>query len=287
MIPIPVSRMRTSSRAGVLFGREPDVPARRREFHSVVEHIGKHLHEPRAVTVDTNRRRGQLHLHRVPRCRGECRDRFDGGGHQRREVERFTTQLDFVGRDTGHVQQVVDESHELPDLTLDHLSSVFRDRASAVNFQGLQREPYRCQRVPELVREHREEFVLALILLLEFGGTVTNPQLQLSIQRFRVVFGSLQTVDEIVVVKSQLERGVNRQMESPACQDSRDSKHRTQQSHHQMAFISHTSQAKGGENTRRDQEREERLRPRRQSRRTTEHDSAHCEYQENLIQRPG
>ena len=133
--------------AGVLFGGEPDVPARRREFHSVVEHIGKHLHEPRAVAVDTNRRRGQLYLHRVPRCRGECRDRFDGGGHQLREVERFTAQLDFVDRDTGDVQEVVDESHELPDLTLDHLSSVFRERASAVNFQDLQREPYRCQRV--------------------------------------------------------------------------------------------------------------------------------------------
>ena len=165
MIPIPVSRMRTRAVLECCFGSEPDVSARRREFHSVVENICKDLHEPRAVTVDTNRRGGQLHIHRVPRCRGECRDRFDGGGHQRREVERFTTQLDFVGRDTGHVQQVVDESHELPDLTLDHVSSACRDRASIVNFQGLQREPYRCQRVPELVREHREEFVLALILL--------------------------------------------------------------------------------------------------------------------------
>ena len=93
------------------------------------------------------------------------------------------------------------------------------------------------------MREHREEFVLALILLLEFGGTVANPQLQLSIERVGVAFGSLQTVDEIDVVNSQPERGVNRQMESPACQDSRDGKHRTQQSHQQMAFVSHTSEA--------------------------------------------
>jgi hypothetical protein len=129
----------------------------------LLRNICKDLHEPRAVTVDTNWRGGQLHIHRVPRCRGERRDRFDGGGHQRREVERFTTQLDFVGRDTGHVQQVVDESYELPDLTLDHVSSACRDRASVVDFQGLQRGPYRCQRVPELVRASR--VVLALILL--------------------------------------------------------------------------------------------------------------------------
>ena len=230
-------------RRGLLVGGEPDVPARRREFHRVVENVRKDLHEPRAVTVDTNRRGGQPHIHRVPRRGGECRDRFDRGGHQRREVERFTTQLDFVGRDPGHVQQVIDESHELPDLTLDHVTRACRGRGRAVDLQGLQREPYRCQRVPELVRERREEFVLALILLFEFGGTVTNPQLQLSIQRFRVVLGSLQILDEILVVKSQPERGFNRPMESPARHDRRDSKNRTQQSHHQMVFITHARQA--------------------------------------------
>ena len=124
-------------------------------------------------------------------------------------------QLNLVGGNTGHVQQVVDEPHELRDLAVDHLTSPCRRRRRAVNLQGLQREPYRRERVPELVRQRREEFVLALILRFELGRTVTNPELQLSIQCFRAVLRGLQAFDEIPVLKSQPERGFDRPVESP------------------------------------------------------------------------
>jgi hypothetical protein len=213
------------------------VATRWREFHRVVEHICKNLHEPRAITVDLNRRRRPLRVQRVTRGRCERGNGFDRGRHQTREVQRFTTQLDFVGRDTRHIEEVVDESYELPDLTVDHIAGACRSRRRGIDLQGLQREPDRCEWVPELVRERREKFVLAVIRFDQLRGAVTNPEFKVSIQRFSIVLGSLETLDEILIVNSQLERGFNRPVESPGRHDGRDSEHCAQKPHHQVVFI--------------------------------------------------
>ena len=175
---------------GLLVGGEPDVPATRRELHRVVQDIGEDLHQPRAITVDKNWTRGQRCVQCLTRRRGERRDGFGRGRHQAGEVERFATQLDSVGGDPGHIQEIIDEAHELFDLTLDHIAGTGRSGRRGVELEGLQRKPYRCQRVPELVRERREELVLALIGFSQLGRAIADPELQVPVQRFRLVLGS-------------------------------------------------------------------------------------------------
>ena len=51
-------------------GGEPDAAAWGRELHGVVQNIREDLVEPRAITVDPNRRGRRLHVHRLPGGRG-------------------------------------------------------------------------------------------------------------------------------------------------------------------------------------------------------------------------
>ena len=51
---------------------------------------------------------------------------------RRAEFVRFTTQLDLIGRDPGDIQEVIDESHELPNLTVNHFTGACRIRRRGV-----------------------------------------------------------------------------------------------------------------------------------------------------------
>ena len=168
---------------GLLVRGEPDVAAARRELHRVVEDVRKDLHEPRR------------HHHRresasTARCtssvllrRGRQRhDGFDRRRHQPREVVRFTTQLNLVGRDPRHIQEVVDEPHELPDLAIDHVTGACRRRRRGAALQALECEPDGCERIAELVGERGQKLVLSLIRFDQFGGPVADPG---SSSRFR------------------------------------------------------------------------------------------------------
>jgi hypothetical protein len=75
-------------------------------------------------------------------------------------------------------------------------------------------EPNGRERISELVRQRRQKFVLTQVGFHESGCTVTNPLFQLAVQSFCVVLGSLQTLDEIVIVASQPEGGFNHAMVS-------------------------------------------------------------------------
>ena len=119
------------SLSGLLVRGEPDLPATRRELHRIVENVRKDLHEPRAVTVDTNRRRRHTHVQLLVRGRRERHDGLDGSGHQALEFVRFTTQVDLIGSDPGHIQEVIDEPHELPNLTVNHFTGPRRARQAA------------------------------------------------------------------------------------------------------------------------------------------------------------
>ena len=74
-----------------------------------------------------------------------------------------------------------------------------RRRRRRIALQAFEREPYRGERIPELVGERRQELVFALIRFQQFGGPVTDPKLQFPIQRVGIVLGLLQTLDEILV----------------------------------------------------------------------------------------
>src|SRR4029450_3937285 len=122
--------------------------------------------------------------------------------------------MDLIGRDPGDIQEVIDQWHELANLTVNHFTSACHTRRRGVGLQSFECEPNRCERVSEFVRKRREEFVLTLVRFDELGGSVTHAQFQISIQGFSLVLRSPETLYEIVIVESQSERGFDHQMES-------------------------------------------------------------------------
>ena len=222
---------------GLLVRSKPDMPPARRELHRIVEDIRKDLHEARAIAINMDRRRRQAHVQCLLRRRGERHDGFDSSLHQVCELVRLTTQLDLVGSDPRDIQEVVNESHELLHLTLNDVTGVCRSRRRCAELQTLKCEPNRCERISEFVRERCQKFVLTLIGFHEFGRTVTNPLFQLAVQCFSLVLGSLETLDEILIVEAQLERGFNHAMESPRRRKRRSGEDGGQGSHHQVGLI--------------------------------------------------
>ena len=88
---------------------------------------------------------------------------------------RFALERNLAGRDSRHVQQVVDQADHVADLTLHHPAHAL-DRTHGVAAAPNQFEAgsYRRERISQLVRQHRQELVFARIgfpqLLLGAGA---------------------------------------------------------------------------------------------------------------------
>ena len=146
--------------------------------------------------------------------------------HQLSQIVRFTTQLDLVGGDARHVEQIVDEAHQLSDLAFDDVTCVCRRGQRRAALERLEREADRGERIAELVGERRQELVLALIRFEQFGGPVSDAKLQLAVERVAMVLGLPQALDQVLVREAQPERGLDREMEAPGCEDRGDREHR-------------------------------------------------------------
>ena len=89
---------------------------------------------------------------------------LDRPRHHHRGVQASFLQVDLTGRDPRDIEQVVDESHKVMELTF---GDVICGLAVMVG-QSRQTEESECvaesrERIPELVREHGEELVLASV----------------------------------------------------------------------------------------------------------------------------
>jgi hypothetical protein len=111
--------------------------------------------------------------------------------------------VDFVGRDPGHIQEVIDEPYELSNLPVKHFVGACRTRRRRAGLETLDCEPNRCERVSEFVRKRREKFVFPLIGFHELGGSITHAELQFSIQAFGVVLRGLEILYELMILESQ------------------------------------------------------------------------------------
>ena len=56
------------------------------------------------------------------------------------------------------------------------------------------------------MRKRCQELVFPLIGLGESGGSIIHTLFELTVQRFGLVLGSLEILDEVLVVESQFER---------------------------------------------------------------------------------
>ena len=94
--------------------------------------------------------------------------RLDRLRHHARELERLLGEGDLAARHPRDVEQIVDEPHEVLGLAQDHLPLV-RRRHVAAQLHELGGGEDGRQRVAELVRQQRQEFVLAAIGLAQRG----------------------------------------------------------------------------------------------------------------------
>ena len=87
-----------------------------------------------------------------------------GPGDERRKFRGLALQPNLPRRDPRHVEQIVNQAHEQHQLLL-HLLADFLDdlRRVARDPNQLQARTQRRERIAQLVRQRREELVLASI----------------------------------------------------------------------------------------------------------------------------
>ena len=92
--------------------------------------------------------------------------RLDRARHDRVDLDRLEAQADLAPRDARDVQQVVDQARELVDLPVDDVARPLQPLRRRRRFarRRLGRVADRRQRVAQLVRQHRQELVLAASL---------------------------------------------------------------------------------------------------------------------------
>ena len=91
--------------------------------------------------------------------------------HDRPELGPLFAEFDLAARDPAHVEQVVDKPRQLPDLTLHD----FRRRAQRIapvpgKPEGSRGVADRRERIAQLMRQHREELVLATVGIRQIRG---------------------------------------------------------------------------------------------------------------------
>ena len=136
-----------------------DAAARAGELGGVGEQVADHLRQPHRIAVDPQRLLGHRQ-HRRRRPASHRRLRLLEGAHGNvAQVDSLSVQLDLAGGDARDIEQVVDESRQVPDLALDDVPLRRGDSALPARHQ-LERGDDRRQRVAQLVAEHGQEFVL-------------------------------------------------------------------------------------------------------------------------------
>ena len=184
-IPTPVSRMRTTASSDCWSAVNQICPPRGVNFTALFRIFAKTCTSRVASPLTRTEAARQIHVQFVLGGPRERHDRFDGRRHQAARRVGLPAQVDLVGGDAGDIEEVVDKSHELSDLALNDLMRARRHGRRRTGLETFQRKANRRERVPELVRQRRQELVLPLIRLLQLGRPFLDAELQVAIQRRR------------------------------------------------------------------------------------------------------
>jgi hypothetical protein len=97
----------------------------------------------------------------------------------RHGVERdpLLAQVELAAIDAADVEQVVDEARQLGDLPLHHVDGLLGQRGAGLRLQQREAIAQRRERIPELVRQHREELALVRVGPLQLRGTLAQFEL--------------------------------------------------------------------------------------------------------------
>ena len=145
-----------------------DRAAGARVLRGVVQQVAEHLDQARRIGVDEDRAAGAGHREPLRPLRHERPADLDGPLDDRREIEHLPAQRDLPLAHARDVEQVVEQPLHVPDLPPDHLAGHRRGlgvvRGQAEDLDGAEDGRHG---IAQLVRQHRQEFVLAPIGLLQ------------------------------------------------------------------------------------------------------------------------
>ena len=170
-IPAPVSLISTFTASSVAPTRGcRSGPPGSVYFAAFVITLPKTLHQAREIAFHVQRLEtgvhGDLVLLRAPQRRHGFHREIDDIGQQ----QCLAFQLDVTHRDARHVEQIVDDSRELRGLPPHYFRGAPRRlivrHAARYDFGG---RADRRQRIAQLVREHRQEFILAPVRFAKRG----------------------------------------------------------------------------------------------------------------------
>src|SRR5262249_42390097 len=134
------------------------VSAARRKLRSVLQEIPDHLSEPRRITVYEWMLRSDFHIEPNTVLNEEEAIIFDRPAHQRTEIEALALEENLAARDPRGIEQIVDEPRQLIDLPFDHHERALGLLAArSRTVQNVEAVADGRERIPELVRKHRQE----------------------------------------------------------------------------------------------------------------------------------
>jgi len=88
--------------------------------------------------------------------------------HQLVEIQSFALQCEFVARNPGHVEQIVDQASQLPDLPANHdLSTARLFTTGRCVVKDVETVGYGRERIAQFVRKHGQKLVLVAIHLAQ------------------------------------------------------------------------------------------------------------------------
>ena len=134
----------------------------------VVQDVRQDLREPGLVGLHPERFPGALHGEDLAAGLDERPAGLHGVGDDRRDVEGLLVELDLAAGDPRDVEEVVDEPDHLLDLPVDHVARPAEvDVVDAELLEELDGVADRREGIPQFVGEHRQELVLAAVVLLD------------------------------------------------------------------------------------------------------------------------
>ena len=130
------------------------------ELHGILQHIADYLGKAGPVCIDPQPGaagpQGKLDS-------GSCEQVavvLDGTAYQFVEIQLFLLKLDLSPGDPRDVKQIVDQPGQVRDLALDHRFSALHLLGITADMREDVEAVLRCERVAQLVGEHREKLIL-------------------------------------------------------------------------------------------------------------------------------
>ncbi len=149
---------------GFLLGLQQDVSAGGRVFRGVVQQVGEDLSQAGLVPVEQDLLVGNLHLETVTGVVDERARLVERAFQYRGQIHAVLAQLEPAERDPRDFEQIVDEARQLLHLAShDGMHGLYGGRVVLGEPDDVDSAANRRQRISQLVRERREEFVLAAV----------------------------------------------------------------------------------------------------------------------------